>query len=119
MAGSVGVIGGGPAIGQQVCRPALAITDVQFSEWRFPAMERKWTAVVSVDASRCAANSAGHFEIGIERHIENGADSEFSEWFAWKSPSVKVGIDFWANEAVGRYWINQIKACPCASFTPD
>jgi hypothetical protein len=27
---------------------------------------------------------------------------------------VKVGVDFWANEAVGRAWINKVLACPCA-----
>jgi hypothetical protein len=49
-------------VGQQVCRPALAFTEVRFSEMQLPTMERKWTAVVSVDASRCAMNSAGYFE---------------------------------------------------------
>jgi hypothetical protein len=78
-------------------------------------MERKWTAVVSVDASRCALNSAGRFEVGFERLIENGVDTEFSEQFAWVAPSVKIGIDFWANEAVGHYWINKVSPCPCAS----
>jgi hypothetical protein len=77
-------------------------------------MERKWTATVSVDASRCAANSSGYFEIGFLRLIENGVDTEFSEEFAWVSPSVNVGLDFWANEAVGLHWINKVSACPCA-----
>src|SRR5262245_29680515 len=116
LAGIVGLFGMTQAAGQQVCRPALTITDVQFSEWRLPTMERKWTGVVSVDASRCEVNSSGHFELGVERLIENGVDVEFSEEFAWMSPSVKVGIDFWANEAVKRAWIKKVSPCPCASF---
>ena len=74
-------------------------------QWQLPAMERRWSAVVSVDASRCAGNSAGHFEIGFLRLIENGIDTVFSEKFEWTSPSVKVAVDFWANEAVERHWM--------------
>jgi hypothetical protein len=114
LAGIIGLVTGSQAVGYQVCKPALAITDVKFSEWMLPTMERRWSAVVSVDASRCSANSAGHFEVGFERLIENGTDTEFSEEFVWMSPSVKVAIDFWANEAVGKYWINKVSVCPCA-----
>jgi hypothetical protein len=27
---------------------------------------------------------------------------------------VKVGVDFWADEAVEHYWIDSVQACPCA-----
>ena len=43
-------------------------------------MERKWTAVVSVDASRCAT-TAGSFEIIFSRQKENGLEIEFREQF--------------------------------------
>jgi hypothetical protein len=114
LAGAIGLLAGSPAVSQQVCKPTLTITDVQFSKWQRPTMERKWTATVAVDASRCAANTAGYFEIGFLRLIENGVDIEFTEEFAWMSPEVTVGVDFWANEAVGRTWINKVSACPCA-----
>ena len=113
LAGSIGLVSMTPAVGQQVCRPALAFTEVQFSEMRPPTMERKWTAVVLVDASRCATNSAGYFEIGFSRLKENGMEVEFSEKFRWSPPSVDVAVDFWADEAVERYWISNVSACPC------
>ena len=71
-----GVIGLGvtQAVGQQACRPALAFKEVRFSEVHRPTMERKWTAVVSVDASRCAT-TAGSFEIIFSRQKENGLES--------------------------------------------
>jgi hypothetical protein len=114
LAGIIGLTGASQAIGQEVCKPALSITNVQFSKWQLPTLERKWTATVAVDASRCAPNTAGYFEIGFLRLIENGVDIEFTEEFAWTSPAVKVGVDFWANEAVGRAWIAKVLACPCA-----
>ena len=62
LTGVIGLTGVTQAVGQQTCRPALAFKEVQFSEMQHPTMERKWTAVVSVDASRCAT-TAGSFEI--------------------------------------------------------
>lgn len=114
LASVIGLLGGSAIAGPQVCKPALAITEVKFSGWQLPTMQRKWSAMVSVDASRCAANSGGYFEIGFLRLLENGMDIEFIEEFAWLSPAVKVELDFWANEAVERTWINKVSACPCA-----
>jgi hypothetical protein len=114
LAGIIGLIGVKQAVGQQVCRPALAFKDVQFSEMLPPTMERKWTAVVSVDASRCAMNSQGFFEIVFSRLKENGVEIEFSEKFTWLPPSVTVAVDFWADEAVERYWISNVSPCPCS-----
>jgi hypothetical protein len=102
------------APGQQLCRPALAIKDVQFSEMQAPTWERKWTAIVSVDASRCTTNATGSFEIIFSRQKENGVEVEFSEKFTWSSPAVTVAVDFWADEAVERYWISNVSACVCA-----
>jgi hypothetical protein len=114
VAGSVALIGVTQALGQQLCRPALAIKDVQFSEMRPPTWERKWTAVVLVDASRCATNSMGSFEIIFSRLKETGVEIAFSEKFTWSSPAVTVAVDFWADEAVERYWISNVSACVCA-----
>lgn len=113
-AGMIGLIGVTQALGQQLCRPALAIKDVQFSQMQAPTWERKWTAVVSVDASRCAVNSTGSFEIIFSRLKENGLEIEFSEKFTWSPPTVTVAVDFWADEAAERYWISNVSACVCA-----
>jgi hypothetical protein len=99
--------------GEQACRPSLRIQEVHFSEMQPPTMERKWSAVVSVDASHCAIDSTGHFEIAFVRLKEIGLDLEFRERFVWRTPSVKVAVDFWADEAVERYWIDKITTCPC------
>lgn len=113
LAGTIGLITVPQAVGRQVCGPTLAVTKVKFSKWKLPSMERRWTAVVSVDASRCAVNSGGYFEIGFSRLKENGMELEFREQFIWLPPSVKVGVDFWADEAVDRYWIDNVTPCTC------
>jgi hypothetical protein len=50
---------------------------------RPPTLERKWTAIVAVDASRCVANSAAYFEIAFSRAKEMGVEIEFREEFMW------------------------------------
>jgi hypothetical protein len=114
LAGIVGLIGMTQVIGQELCKPRLAFKEVQFAEMRLPALQRTWTAVVSVDASRCAANSSGHFEIRFSRLKEMGVDTEFAQEFVWLAPAVKVSVDFWIDEAVERYWIDNVSTCPCA-----
>ncbi len=112
LAGSIGLISVTQAIGQQTCRPALAIKEVRFSEMKLPALERKWTAVLSIDASRCATTS-GRFEIVFSRSKEIGIEIEFREQFIWRPDEVEVSVDFWVDEAVERYWLDNIAACPC------
>ncbi len=123
LAATIGLISVTQAVAKQVCKPALAIKDVQFSEWQLPSMERKWTAAVSVDASRCVANSAGYFEIGFSRLKENGMEVDFREEFIWlefdgAAPSVNVSVDFWADEAVEGYWLDAVTPCPCRASGP-
>jgi hypothetical protein len=113
LAGIIGLIGVTQAVGQQECRPALAFKEVHFSEMQPPTLERKWTAVVSVDASHCAANSGGYFEIVFSRLKEIGPEMEFRGQFKWRLPSVKVEVDFAADEAVERYWFDNIAPCTC------
>ena len=103
----------GQAASQAACRPKLTVTGVQFSEMIPPTLERKWTATVMVDASHCAPDSAGYFDIIFIRLKENAVDLEFREEFIWLPPSVKVGIDLWADEAVDQYWITNITPCQC------
>jgi hypothetical protein len=112
-AATVALAGATQAAGQDVCRPALAFQDVQFSEMQRPTLERRWLAVVSVDAARCVAGSTGNFEIVLSRLKENGPDIEVREKFMWQPPSVKVEVNFWADEAVERYRFDNIAPCPC------
>jgi hypothetical protein len=113
LVGIIGLVGVTQAVGQQSCRPALDVLDVQFSQMQPPTRKRTWTAVVSVDASHCAANSTGSFEIVFTRLKENGPELDFRERFAWLPPAVNVAVDFAADEAVQRYRIDDITPCIC------
>jgi hypothetical protein len=113
LACSIGLIGITQAVGQQTCKPTLVFEEVRFSAMQPPTLERRWTATVSVDASHCTT-TAGYFKIGFSRLKETGPEIEFREQFIWSSPSVKVGVEFWADEAVETYWIDSVQPCPCA-----
>ena len=113
LAGAIGLVSVTHAAGQPVCRPALGFNEVRFSPMQPPTMARTWTAVVSVDASRCAANSGGHFDIVFSRLKENGVEVEFREQFVWLPPAVKVAVEFWADEAVEYYWLGNVTPCSC------
>ncbi len=102
-----------PVTGHPLCRPTLTVSDVQFSEMIPPTLERKWTATVSVDVSRCQPNSSGYFDIVFTRLSETAPDLEFSERFAWRPPSVAVGVNFAANEAVQQFRVDNITSCVC------
>jgi len=112
LAGSIGLVSVTQAAGQQTCRPALAFKEVRFSEMQPPTMERKWTAALSVDASRCETTS-GRFGIVFSRLKEPGLEIEFQEQFTWKPALVEVSVDFWADEAVEGYWLDNVAPCPC------
>jgi hypothetical protein len=95
------------------CAPVLTFKDVGFSAMLPPTLERKWTAIVSVDASRCQENSSGYFEIIFTRLSEVAPDLEFRERYTWRPPSVEVTVNFAATEAVGRYRLENITSCVC------
>ncbi len=103
----------GQDIGGSTCRPTLAINDVHFTEMQPSTWSRTWSAVVSVDASHCAAKATGTFEIVFVREKETGPDLEFRERFVWRVPSVKVQVDFAADEAAQSYRIDNVTACDC------
>jgi hypothetical protein len=109
---SAGLFGAPQAAAQQTCKPVLGFSQVRFSPMQPPTLERKWTALVSVDASRCATTS-GRFTIIFSRLKENGMEVDFREQFTWQPPAVEVSVDFWADEAVERYWLNDVAPCPC------
>ena len=102
-----------PVTGHPFCHPKLTVTDVQFSEMMPPTWERKWTAIVSVDASRCQTDSSGNFDIVFTRLSEFAPDLEFRERHAWRSPSVEVAVNFAANEAVHHFRVENITSCVC------
>jgi hypothetical protein len=113
LTGVVEMIGAAKAAGPGVCAPILTFKDIRFSDMQPPTLERKWTAIVSVDASRCQENSSGYFEIVFTRISEVAPDLEFRERYAWRPPSVKIVEDFGANEAVERYLVENITSCRC------
>jgi hypothetical protein len=112
LAGATGLVGVTQAAGQTTCKPALAFKEVRFSPMRPPTLERTWTAVLSVDASRCTTKS-GTFVIAFTRLKENAIDSDFQAQFTWHPPLVEVSMDFWADEAVEGYRLSNITPCPC------
>lgn len=105
--------GGTQSVGQQPCRPVLTIEDVQFSPMQPPTLERKWRAVISVDASQCASGSDGSFAIVFLGLSETAPDFEFRERFRWTQPAVKVNVAFAFDEAVQHYAIDNVTACTC------
>jgi hypothetical protein len=97
---------------QPVCRPALTVKEESFSETL--NLRRVWTASIDVDASRCTTTS-GLFSIRFIRLAENAPDLTFTEPLIWRLGQEKVVVEFWANEAVHKYWIEEVAACPCRS----
>ena len=110
LAGSIGVLGATPAASQQDCKPRLAFEQVRFSG--IENQQRRWTAAIAVDASRCAATS-GRFDITFVRLKETGPELSFTERFTWAPGKVEVIVDFWADEAVEEYAISHIASCAC------
>ena len=113
IAAGIGLTGATQAVAQPMCQPALAFREVRFSAMQPPTMERKWTAVLSVDASACATAS-GQFKILFSRLKENGPELDFRERFTWRPGQVEVSVDFWADEAVERFWLDTVAPCPCS-----
>jgi hypothetical protein len=114
LAGIFGFVSLTHACAEPLCRPALTFKHVAFSPMQPPTMRRTWMAVVAVDASRCAADARGHFQIMFTRLQEFGPDSESSEEFMWAAPAVTVTINVAATEAVERHRIGAVEPCPCA-----
>ncbi len=104
---------GSMAAAENLCRPALTLSEVQFSPIKTPKLQRSWTAVLTVDASACAANSTGHFDVVFTRLSENAPDLEFREHFVWSPYPRNVALDFAADEAVAAYRIENITPCVC------
>jgi hypothetical protein len=102
-----------PATAEFASKPALTFKDVRFSKAQ--NQQRKWTATLTVDASRCAATT-GQFEIGFVRLKEFAPDLVFTEKFRWTPGSVDASLNFWWDEAVQDYWIGDVEPCGCADW---
>jgi hypothetical protein len=112
LASTIGLIAASQALSQQFCKPTVGFKEVRFSPVEPSTMERKWTAVMSVDASRCATTS-GRFGIVFSRLKENAPEIDFEEQFVWNPALVEVSVDFWADEAVEGYRLTNVAPCPC------
>jgi len=113
-AGLIALVEPTHAVAQQVCTPTLTVTETRFSEVHPPALGRLWFAVVAVVASGCSGDSSGNFDIVFTRAKENAPELAFRERFVWRPPSVTVGVDFAADEAVERYRIDGVTSCSCS-----
>jgi len=109
---AIGLAATTPAAAGPTCKPALTFTEVRFSETQFETMQRQWTALLLVDASRCATAS-GRFAIMFTRQKEGAPEYDFAEPFVWKPGLTEVSVDFWADEVVEGYRLTGIAACPC------
>jgi hypothetical protein len=105
---ATGLIGVTEAISHGLCKPTLSVNGVQFSPINPATLARNWSAVVSVDASRCKAKFRGTFEIVFTRLSETAPNMEFREPFIWMPPSVNITVEFGRDEAVERYWIDNV-----------
>ena len=100
------------AAAQPVCKPTLTVQEESFS--KVFNLRRQWIASVSIDASPCTTTS-GLFSLGFIRLAENALDLAFVEPFLWRLGQKKVVVEFWANEAVHKYWVEDVATCPCRS----
>ena len=101
------------AIAENLCRPALTLSEVQFSPINTPTLQRNWTAIVTANTSDCAVNSGGFFDIAFTRLSENAPDLEFRQRFAWSPFAQNIALDFAADEAVAEYRIENVTPCVC------
>jgi hypothetical protein len=96
------------------CRPTLAFTEEHYAPLQLPKLQRTWTMAFTVDASRCATRS-GSFSILFTLWKENAPDTEYVETFHWIAGLNVMSKEFWADEAVGAYMVNDIAPCPCSN----
>ena len=100
-----------PIAANPLCKPKLTLREARFSETR--NQQRTWTATLAVDNAHCM-QSSGIFEVKFVRLKEFGPDLLFTERFEWSADMVEISLDFWWDEAVGDYWIADVRPCGCA-----
>jgi hypothetical protein len=99
---------------QSVCKPTIAFSEAHYAPLKLPKLERTWTVAFTVEASGCATSS-GSFSILFTVWKENAPDAEHVETFQWIADLNVISKEFWADEAVGAFRINDIAPCPCAN----
>jgi hypothetical protein len=104
-----------PNWAQPVCRPTIAFTEAHYAPMKLPKLERTWTVAFTVDASRCTTKS-GSFSILFTVWKENAPDTEYIETFQWVPDLNVISKEFWADEAVGAYTVNDIAPCTCLNY---
>ena len=115
LAASIICFSGNPSLGNQICKPHLTFKSIKLTDVQ--NLERKWTAVLDVDTSRCATDF-GRFEIRFLREKENAPELEFTEQFTWQTGQLKTGeieasVEFWIDEAVHHYAVDYVAPCAC------
>lgn len=117
LAAGIVLVSAGSSAALQICKPSLSFKEVRLSELR--DLQRKWTAVLNVDASACAT-SFGRFDIHFVREKENAPVLEFSEQFTWRTEELPIGqievsIDFWFDEDPYEHSVGYVAPCQCRS----
>ncbi len=111
LAASIALLATVPSVaGEQPCKPHLALENAQLSDAQ--ELGRTWTAILGVDASRCAA-PGGNFQVRFTRLKENAPDLTFSERFAWTQGRTEISLEFWADESVLDYAVDAVAPCTC------
>jgi hypothetical protein len=108
------LMGAAESWSQPICRPTLAFTEAHYAPMKLPKLERTWTVAFAVDASPCAAQS-GTFSILFTVWKENAPDTEYIETFQWVPDLNVISKEFWIDEAVGAFKVNDITACSCSN----
>jgi hypothetical protein len=98
------------SLAQEMCKPALTIKEARISEVR--NLQRTWTGVLAVDATRCATTS-GAFEVAFTRLKEFGPDTQFIERFVWSDGQTEAALDIWWDEWLQDARIVDVASCPC------
>ena len=109
------IMAAAPSWAEPECKPSVIVTDVHYAAMKLPKLQRTWTATFTVDASRCATSS-GSFSILFRVWKENAPDTEYADNFQWNSGVTVIVKEFWVDEAVGAYTIDDIAPCRCANF---
>jgi len=109
------MFGASPCIGGEACEPQLTIQQIRVSELK--DLQRRWTATVGVDASRCHASS-GRFVISFVLEKNNTPEPEFIELFTWRTGQtqtgqIEVAIALWHDQTVLSYALDRGTRCEC------
>jgi hypothetical protein len=62
-----------------------------------------------------SAATSGSFSMLFTLWKENAPVTEYVETFQWTIDLNVISKEFWADEAIGAYTINDIAPCPCSN----